>query len=63
MFEDIAALEAEIADRDDIPVHRRTWGWGADPAVLAAAKTKASKVGALCSSCEDRFIPGLEIPA
>lgn len=60
VFEEIAELEAEIADRDDIPEHRKTWGWGADPAVLRATRTKASKVGALCSSCEDRFLPGLE---
>jgi 3'-phosphoadenosine 5'-phosphosulfate sulfotransferase (PAPS reductase)/FAD synthetase len=52
VFEEIAALEAEIADRDDIPAHRRTWGWGADPAVIAATRTKA---GALCSSCDERF--------
>lgn len=59
VFEMIAALEAEIADRDDIPEHRKTWGWGADPAVLAATRTQASKVGSLCSSCDDRFQPAL----
>ena len=59
VFEEIAALEAEIADREDIPAHRRTWGWGADPAVLKAVKAKRSKVGALCSSCDDRFQPAL----
>lgn len=66
VFEVIAALEAEIADRDDIPAHRKTWGWGADPAVLASSRTKASKVGALCSSCDDRFqdaLPGMEVSA
>jgi 3'-phosphoadenosine 5'-phosphosulfate sulfotransferase (PAPS reductase)/FAD synthetase len=57
---DIAALEAEIADRDDIPAHRKVWGWGADPAVLKRSRSKPSKVGALCSSCEDRFLPGLD---
>jgi 3'-phosphoadenosine 5'-phosphosulfate sulfotransferase (PAPS reductase)/FAD synthetase len=51
---DIAALEAEIADRDDIPEHRKTWGWGADPA-KKALDGKASKSGLLCSSCDDRF--------
>jgi len=59
----IAELEALIANRDDIPEHRKKWGWGADPAVLKASRTKASKVGALCSSCDDRFqgvLPGLE---
>ena len=60
VFEEIAALESEIADRDDIPEHRKTWGWGSDPAVLKASRTRASKVGALCSSCEDRFLPGME---
>lgn len=50
--EDIRALEAEIADREDIPEHRKTWGWGAtvDPATI-----RASKVGALCSSCDARY--------
>lgn len=27
-FAEIALLEAEIADRDDIPDYRKTWGWG-----------------------------------
>ena len=61
-FAEIEALEAEIADREDIPAHRKTWGWGADPKVLRASR-KPSKVGALCTSCEDRFIPGLEATA
>lgn len=52
--EQIAALEAEIADRDDIPNHRKQWGWGADPA-KKALDGKASKSGLLCSSCDDRF--------
>lgn len=52
---EIAALEAEIADRDDIPAHRKKWGWGADPEVLKSTRTKRSKVGALCTSCDDRF--------
>jgi 3'-phosphoadenosine 5'-phosphosulfate sulfotransferase (PAPS reductase)/FAD synthetase len=59
----IAELEARIADRTDIPDHRKTWGWGADPEVLKKSRTKPSKVGALCSSCEDRFLPGLEVVA
>jgi len=62
VFAEIEALEAEIADRDDIPAHRKTWGWGADPNVLKASR-KPSKVGALCASCEDRFLPGLEATA
>lgn len=62
VFADIAAIEAELADRDDIPAHRKTWGWGADPAARAAAGDdgRASKVGALCSSCDGRFLPGME---
>lgn len=52
---DIEALEAEIADRDDIPEHRKTWGWGADPLVLAASRDKPSRTGLLCSSCDDRY--------
>lgn len=51
---EIAALEAEIAERDDIPSHRKTWGWGADPA-KKALDGKASASGLLCSSCDDRF--------
>lgn len=48
-FEDIARLEAEIADRADIPPHRRRWGWGGDPAnahLLSASR----RTGRLCSS-------------
>lgn len=52
--EQIAALEDEIADRDDIPQHRKQWGWGADPA-KKALDGRASKSGLLCSSCDDRF--------
>lgn len=63
VFEEIAALEAEIADRDDIPTHRKIWGWGAEPGLLAASRTrKKSKAGALCSSCDDRF-ETLGVPA
>lgn len=57
---DIAALEAEIADRDDIPDHRKKWGWGADPETLKKSRARPSKVGIMCSSCEDRFLPGME---
>lgn len=57
--EQIAALEAEIADRDDIPNHRKQWGWGADP-TKKALDGKASKSGLLCSSCDDRFQMTLE---
>jgi len=63
-FEQVAELEAALADRDDIPDHRKTWGWGADP-VKKAAETaylktfdiedEAPTSGDLCSSCDDRF--------
>lgn len=58
VFDGIAELEALIADRDDIPEHRKTWGWGADPA-KKALDGKASETGPLCSSCDDRFQLGL----
>jgi 3'-phosphoadenosine 5'-phosphosulfate sulfotransferase (PAPS reductase)/FAD synthetase len=53
-LEEIAALEALLADRDDIPEHRKTWGWGADPA-LKSLDGPASQAGPLCSACDDRF--------
>lgn len=53
-LDEVRELEALIADRDDIPEHRKTWGWGADPA-KKALDGKASKAGLLCSSCDDRF--------
>lgn len=51
---EVRELEALIADRGDIPEHRKTWGWGADPA-KKSLDGKPSKSGALCSSCDDRF--------
>lgn len=62
VFDEIAALEAEIADRSDIPEHRKTWGWGVDPTVLRASKTKPSRSGLLCSSCGDRFAASHDTP-
>lgn len=56
---EIEALEDEIASRDDIPEYRRHWGWGADPELLKHSRARPSRVGLLCSSCEDRFLPGL----
>lgn len=67
-FEEIADLESLLADRDDIPEHRKTWGWGADP-IKKAAETEYLKQYAvkedadegdltspfLCASCDDRF--------
>jgi len=47
---EIRALEAEIADRPDIPEKRKTWGWG------ATHKEKPSRVGAMCSSCDARWV-------
>lgn len=51
---EIRALEAEIADRDDIPEHRRHWGWGAYGKGLPASKP--SKSGLMCSSCDARWM-------
>lgn len=71
-FEQIAELEAAIANRDDIPDHRKTWGWGADPTAKAAEtaylKTfdiieKNANTGDMCSSCADRFLPGMGVVA
>jgi 3'-phosphoadenosine 5'-phosphosulfate sulfotransferase (PAPS reductase)/FAD synthetase len=59
---EIEALEAEIADRDDIPAHRKTWGWGADPA-KKALDGKPSASGLLCSSCDARFQSPLDLEA
>lgn len=62
---EVRELEALIADRDDIPEHRKTWGWGADPAKKALDGAAPSKSGLLCSSCDDRFQAKLfeELPA
>lgn len=64
--EQIAELEDALRDRDDIPEHRKTWGWGADPtlkaaetAYLAAFRAQPEKCALsspfLCQSCDDRF--------
>jgi hypothetical protein len=53
-LDEVRELEALIADREDIPEHRKTWGWGSDPA-KKALDGKASRSGLLCSSCDDRF--------
>lgn len=60
VFDRVAELEALLADRDDIPPHRRVWGWGADPANKGQRDAEPSKTGALCSSCDDRFQLTLE---
>jgi 3'-phosphoadenosine 5'-phosphosulfate sulfotransferase (PAPS reductase)/FAD synthetase len=63
-FELIAELEALLADRDDIPEHRKTWGWGANPASKAAEtaylkrfniEDQESESGLMCSSCAVRY--------
>lgn len=53
-LDEVRELETLIADRDDIPDHRKTWGWGADPA-KKSLDGKPSPSGALCSSCDSRF--------
>jgi 3'-phosphoadenosine 5'-phosphosulfate sulfotransferase (PAPS reductase)/FAD synthetase len=58
-LDEVRELEALIADRDDIPEHRKTWGWGADPA-KKALDGAPSKSGLLCSSCDDRFQTALD---
>lgn len=65
-FEEIAELEALLADRTDIPDHRKIWGWGADPTLKAAETAYQARFkGAdedvdadlpnLCRSCDERF--------
>lgn len=64
-FEQIAELEALLADRDDIPAHRKAWGWGADPAKkraeteylkqFAIEEEEVMSAGLMCSSCDARF--------
>lgn len=46
----IENLESQIAHRDDIPLHRRRWGWGA----YTREQTDAHTSGPLCSSCAAR---------
>lgn len=46
----IRSLEDEISERTDIPEKRKKWGWG------AGSKPKAEKVGALCTSCDSRWV-------
>lgn len=54
-FPDVVAyirqLEEQLVDRDDIPEHRRMWGWNADE----EATKKERRSGRLCSSCDARF--------
>ncbi len=48
----IRDLEQQIARRTDIPPHRRTWGWGADPENRRHRDARPSKTGLACSSCQ-----------
>lgn len=69
-FEEIAELERMLADRDDIPEHRKTWGWGADPVLKAAEDVyqaqfkpepeERTDLPDLCSACDDRFQLAIE---
>lgn len=60
--EQIEALEAEIANREDIPEIRRKWGWGAYRADPEALKQR-SRSGPLCTSCAARTHGGETIAA
>ncbi|WP_432157782.1 phosphoadenosine phosphosulfate reductase family protein [Streptomyces sp. bgisy153] len=60
----IEELEALIADRDDIPEPRKTWGWGAYRRDLQAMKQQGRfKSGAMCASCDARATGGEVIAA
>lgn len=50
-------LETEIANRSDIPQHRRKWGWGAyrTGVEIMDGQLELPEVGPLCSSCDARF--------
>jgi hypothetical protein len=63
-FDFIADLERRLAGRTDLPDHRKCWGWGADPANVAAEREflaafgvedEEPEVGFMCSSCDARF--------
>lgn len=55
----IEELETLIADRDDIPEHRKTWGWGAYRRDLQAMKQQGRfRTGAMCTSCAGRATGG-----
>ena len=49
----ILALEAEIADRVDIPEYARTWGWSWDRALNDASRVRSARPrpGYLCGAC------------
>lgn len=56
-FTEVRELEALIADRDDIPERRKTWGWGAEK---GAKVVQSPKTGRLCTSCDSRFAAPLD---
>lgn len=58
-LDEIRELERLLANRADIPEHRKTWGWGADPAKRVLDRAP-SRSGLLCSSCDDRFQAALD---
>lgn len=53
-FDEIAEMEALIADRDDIKPWAKKWGWSGDPRLLKLSKKKP-KSGRLCQSCDTRY--------
>lgn len=55
----IRGLEAQIADRDDIPENRKKWGWNADEQSMKEERSRRS--GRLCSSCESRHEDQLDL--
>lgn len=61
MRQEIEALEAEIADREDIPEHARKWGWGAYRDDLASLMRRGKiETGPLCAACDDRMAAALD---
>lgn len=57
-FDQIEELEAEIADRTDIPEYRKHWGWGSTNTYGVQAATSKQigtpTSGPMCSSCDAR---------
>lgn len=53
LFQQIGELEDAIVDRQDIPILRRRWGWGADGHEDTPNRPMLS--GPLCTSCDSRL--------
>lgn len=51
---EIQSLEAEVRAAGQIKPERCRWGWGA----YRESRPKASKVGVMCTSCDDRYHGG-----